>query len=72
MVLKGIPGTTSVFAERTTGGYFLDFTLKRDELARYGLTIDDANEVLMSAVGGEDVTTTVESLRRVFRIAGSM
>jgi Cu(I)/Ag(I) efflux system membrane protein CusA/SilA len=64
MVLKGIPGTTSIFAERTTGGYFLDFTLKRDELARYGLTIDDANEVLMSAVGGEDVTTTVEGRER--------
>lgn len=64
MALKDIPGTTSVFAERTTGGYFLDFDLKRDELARYGLTIDDANEVLMSAVGGEDVTTTVEGRER--------
>ena len=42
--LKDIPGTTSVFAERTTGGYFLDFDLKRDQLARYGLTIDDARE----------------------------
>ena len=42
--LKDIPGTTSVFAERTSGGYFLDFDLKRDELARYGLTIDDAGE----------------------------
>lgn len=64
MDLKSIPGTTSVFAERTTGGYFLDFTLKRDELARYGLSIDDANDVLMSAVGGEDVTTTVEGRER--------
>ncbi len=62
--LKDIPGTTSVFAERTTGGYFLDFDLKRDQLARYGLTIDDANEVLMSAVGGEAVTTTVEGRER--------
>jgi Cu(I)/Ag(I) efflux system membrane protein CusA/SilA len=62
--LKDIPGTTSVFAERTTGGYFLDFDLKRDELARYGLTIDDANEVLMSAIGGEPVTTTVEGRER--------
>src|SRR6266700_3532317 len=60
MALKGIPGTTSVFAERTTGGYFLVFELKRDELARYGLTVDDAQNVLMSAVGGEKVTTTVE------------
>jgi Cu(I)/Ag(I) efflux system membrane protein CusA/SilA len=64
MVLKNIPGTTSVFAERTTGGYFLDFDLKRDQLARYGLTIDDTNEVLMSAVGGEPVTTTVEGRER--------
>ena len=46
MALKDIPGTTSVFAERTTGGYFLDFDLKRDQLARYGLTVDDANDVL--------------------------
>ncbi len=62
--LKDVPGTTSVFAERTTGGYFLDFDLKRDQLARYGLTIDDANEVLMSAIGGETVTTTVEGRER--------
>ena len=64
MALKDIPGTTSVFAERTTGGYFLDFDLKRDQLARYGLTVDDANDVLMSAVGGEPVTTTVEGRER--------
>jgi Cu(I)/Ag(I) efflux system membrane protein CusA/SilA len=62
--LKDIPGTTSVFAERTTGGYFLDFDLKRDQLARYGLTIDDASDVLMSAIGGEPVTTTVEGRER--------
>lgn len=62
--LKDVPGTTSVFAERTTGGYFLDFDLKRDQLARYGLSIDDANEVLMSAIGGEQVTTTVEGRER--------
>ncbi len=62
--LKDVPGTTSVFAERTSGGYFLDFDLKRDELARYGLTIDDAENVLMSAVGGEPVSTTVEGRER--------
>ena len=62
--LKDVPGTTSVFAERTSGGYFLDFDLKRDELARYGLTIDDAESVLMSAVGGEQVSTTVEGRER--------
>jgi len=64
MALKNVPGTTSVFAERTTGGYFLDFTLKRDALARYGLTIDAVNDVLMSAIGGESVTTTVEGRER--------
>jgi Cu(I)/Ag(I) efflux system membrane protein CusA/SilA len=64
MALKDLPGTTSVFAERTTGGYFLDFDLKRDQLARYGLTIDDVNMVLTSAVGGERVTTTVEGRER--------
>jgi Cu(I)/Ag(I) efflux system membrane protein CusA/SilA len=62
--LKDIPGTASAFAERTTGGYFLDFDLKRDQLARYGLTVDDTNEVLMSAVGGEPVTTTIEGRER--------
>ncbi len=64
MALKDVPGTTSVFAERTSGGYFLDFDLKRDELARYGLTIDDAERVLMSAVGGDQVSTTVEGRER--------
>ncbi len=62
--LRPIPGTASVFAERTAGGYFLDFDLKRDELARYGLTVDDAQSVLMSAIGGEPVTTTVEGRER--------
>jgi Cu(I)/Ag(I) efflux system membrane protein CusA/SilA len=64
MVLKDVPGTTSVFAERTTGGYFLDFDIKRDALARYGLTIDDVEMVLTSSVGGERVTTTVEGRER--------
>jgi Cu(I)/Ag(I) efflux system membrane protein CusA/SilA len=62
--LKDVSGTSSVFAERTSGGYFLDFDLKRDELARYGLTIDDAESVLMSAVGGDQVSTTVEGRER--------
>ena len=62
--LKHIPGTASVFAERTTGGYFLDFDLKRDQLARYGLTVDDAENVLTSAVGGDQVSTTIEGRER--------
>jgi len=64
MVLQKVNGSKNVFAERTAGGYFLDFSLKRDELARYGLTIDQANDVVMSAVGGENVTTTVEGRER--------
>ena len=64
MVLKDVPGTKSVFAERTAGGYFLDFTLKREQLARYGLTIDQANSIVMSAIGGENVTTTIEGRER--------
>jgi Cu(I)/Ag(I) efflux system membrane protein CusA/SilA len=64
ILLKDVPGTKSVFAERTAGGYFLDFTLKRSELARYGLTIDQANSIVMSAVGGENVTTTIEGRER--------
>lgn len=62
--LPKIRGTRSVFAERTSGGYFLDFKWNRDELARYGLTIDMAQDVVMSAIGGENVTTTVEGRER--------
>jgi len=62
--LRPVAGTRSVFAERTGGGYFLDFDWKREELARYGLSIDDAQMMVMSAVGGEPVTTTVEGRER--------
>ena len=64
MILKDIPGTRSVFAERTTGGYFLDFDLKRDQLARYGISVKEAEMVIMSAIGGEPVTTTIEGRAR--------
>lgn len=64
MVLRDVTGTRSIYAERTAGGYFLDFDLKREELARYGLTIDDVHMVIMSAVGGENITTTVEGRER--------
>src|SRR6266496_1966336 len=63
-VLPPVFGTRSVFAERTSGGYFVDFDWKRDELARYGLSIDDAQMVVMSAIGGDTVTTTVEGRER--------
>ena len=63
-ILGTVQGTRSVFAERTAGGYFLDFDLKREQLARYGLTIKDAEMVIMSAIGGEPITTTVEGRER--------
>jgi Cu(I)/Ag(I) efflux system membrane protein CusA/SilA len=63
-LLPGVNGTRNVFAERTGGGYFLDFDWNRDALARYGLSIDDAQAIVMNAVGGETVTTTVEGRER--------
>ena len=63
-LLPSVDGTRSVFAERTGGGYFLDFDWKREELARYGLSIDEAQTAVMSAIGGENVTTTVEGRER--------
>ncbi len=63
-VVKTVPGTTSVFAERTAGGYFLDFELRRPELARYGLSVATVQDAIMSAVGGENVTTTIEGRER--------
>ena len=59
-----MPDTRSVFAERVAGGYFLDFVLKRDQLARYGLSIDDANMMVMTAVGGDEQGVTVEGRER--------
>jgi Cu(I)/Ag(I) efflux system membrane protein CusA/SilA len=63
-IMRGIPGTRSAFAERVTGGYFVDFDLKRDQIARYGLTIDQVQRVILTAIGGENVTTTVEGRER--------
>ena len=54
-IMKAIPGTRSVFAERVAGGYFVDITPRRETLARYGLTIDDLQNVIMSAIGGETI-----------------
>jgi Cu(I)/Ag(I) efflux system membrane protein CusA/SilA len=63
-VLPSLHGTRSVFAERTAGGYFLDFDLKRDALARYGLSVDEAQMAVMSAIGGQPVTTMIEGRER--------
>ena len=62
--LRDVPGTRSAFAERVTGGYFVDVVPRRDQLARHGLTIDDVQTVVMSAIGGENITTTIEGRER--------
>jgi len=62
--VTGVPGTRSAYAERVAGGYFLDFVLKRDKLARYGLSVDAANTMVMTAVGGDNQSTTVEGRER--------
>jgi Cu(I)/Ag(I) efflux system membrane protein CusA/SilA len=64
MVLQSIPGTRSAYAERVTSGYYLDFELKRDEIARYGLAIDEIQMLIESVIGGESITTTVEGRER--------
>jgi copper/silver efflux system protein len=62
--LPQVRGTRNVFAERTGGGYFLDFKWNRDALSRYGLSIDEAQTSVQNAIGGENVTTTVEGRER--------
>ena len=63
-VIKTVPGTTSAYAERITGGYYLDIEPDRRELARYGLMMGDVQQVVSSAIGAETVTTTVEGRER--------
>ena len=63
-VLKAVPGTSSAYAERSLGGYYLDITPDRDALARYGLMIQDVQDVIATALGGQTVTTTVEGRQR--------
>jgi copper/silver efflux system protein len=63
-LLPSVRGTRNVFAERTGGGYFLDIEWNRDALARYGLSIDEAQAVVQNAIGGENVTTTIEGRER--------
>src|SRR5258708_761271 len=62
--LSNFPNTRSAFAERTTGGYFLDFTPNRQAAARYGLRIDDVNQIVETAIGGNTIGTTVEGRER--------
>src|SRR5439155_2123131 len=58
--LAQLPNTRSAFAERTVGGYFLDFTVNREAAARYGLKVGDVTDIIESAIGGKNITTTVE------------
>ena len=62
--LHGVPGTRSVYAERVAQGYFADITINREAIARHGLTIGDVQEVIQAAVGGENVTRTIEGRER--------
>jgi len=62
--LRNKQGTRSVFSERVTGGNYLDFTIKRDEIARYGLSVQDVQDVITTAIGGMNVTYTIEGLER--------
>jgi Cu(I)/Ag(I) efflux system membrane protein CusA/SilA len=62
--MKQIPGVRNVYAERVTTGYFLDIDVKREEAARYGLSVEDVQEVIESAIGGMNLTTTIEGRER--------
>jgi Cu(I)/Ag(I) efflux system membrane protein CusA/SilA len=62
--LADLPDTRSVFAERTTGGYFLDFTIRREAAARYGLTVGEINDIIETAIGGKTIATTIEGRER--------
>jgi len=62
--VKMVPGTRNVYAERVSGGYFYDFDINRDEIARYGLRVGDVEAVIESAIGGENISQTVEGRER--------
>jgi len=63
-VVKAVPGTTSAFAERITGGFYINIEPDREQLARYGLSVGELQDVIGAALGGEMVTTTVEGRER--------
>ncbi|MDQ2950546.1 MAG: efflux RND transporter permease subunit [Acidobacteriota bacterium] len=62
--LQAVPGTRSAFFERVTGGYYIDFEVNREQAARYNLTVAQVNDIVGAAIGGRDVTTTVEGRER--------
>ncbi|KPJ97554.1 MAG: cation transporter, partial [Nitrospira bacterium SG8_35_4] len=63
-VLRSVPGTLSVYSERVSGGYYFDYEIDRKAAARYGLTVGDVQDVIQSAVGGMNISETVEGLER--------
>jgi Cu(I)/Ag(I) efflux system membrane protein CusA/SilA len=63
-VLRDVPGTRNIFAERTAGGYYVYFQIKREEIARYGLMIEDVGRVIESAIGGTNISMTIEGRER--------
>jgi Cu(I)/Ag(I) efflux system membrane protein CusA/SilA len=63
-VLRNEPGTRNVFAERVVGGYYEDFKIDRDAIARYGLTVEDVEDVIETAIGGKNISTTIEGRER--------
>ena len=63
-VVRQVPGTSSVFAERVMGGNYIEFNIDREQIARYGLALGDVQDVLQVALGGMPLTTTVEGLER--------
>jgi Cu(I)/Ag(I) efflux system membrane protein CusA/SilA len=64
MILKNVRGTRSIYAERVAGGYFVDVDINREEIARYGLSVADVQMVIMTAIGGENITSTIEGRER--------
>jgi len=62
--MREIPGTLSAYSERVSGGNYLDFQIRRDDIARYGLTVSDVQDVIMTAIGGMNVSYSVEGLER--------
>ncbi|MGH7900997.1 MAG: efflux RND transporter permease subunit, partial [Thermodesulfobacteriota bacterium] len=62
--LTNVTGTRSVFAERVTGGYFLDFEIDREQAARYGLTVEDVEDVIETSIGGKNISQTIEGQER--------
>ena len=64
MELMGIDGVKDLYVEPVTGGKYIDIKIKRDEISRYGLTVDDVNAVVQSALGGMKLTTTIEGRQR--------